>query len=596
MAKMIPMDITHLPVNTKRSERALYRIIEKHTPDDWICYAGHKLVTGTTPDFVLMGPELGFLILEEKSIPLNLVKSLSSERWTVIREGGPQEETHPLRQARTYAEKAAGEMKRHRRLTDDRGRLKFVFGHGVVLSSIRREEMAQGSITFSTPPIATFEPHLVIFSDELPRKGQKESDFAERLLKMTRLFRFDKLDDGDLQTIRSMVFPESRARPLVDVLLDRNSVLEALTVQQEQMARGIGKNDIVPHRLLNGVAGCGKSIILRIRTADVAAANPDWKVLLTFFTRSLKKFLSKDMPSNVDVMTIGQCLFKQWKGLGYENGGFDNLSDEGWARTVRDIKEKGLSKGVYQAVFVDECQDLTPVQVDFMRHVLSENENCAFFCGDAAQNIFSKKRIRWIDHGFKFRGRTSNATLSFNYRNTREIFEFALEFVKEQVHKNDIEGSVVGLSKNPYQHVDFERTGETPEMREFSTAGDEIRWICHEIVRLVRDEEIAPGTISIIHPNATPRFNNVIAPYIQSIENQDIPTYWISKDETSKINFELGINRVAISTPNSAKGLEWDIVFMPCIHRYYGDSQDNLRFVAATRARNLLYPSIHRED
>jgi hypothetical protein len=215
MAKMIPQDITHLSVNTTQGEKALYRIIQRRTPDDWVCYAGQRLGTGTTPDFLLIGPDLGVLILEEKSIPINLIEKFTTETWTVIRDGSPRVETHPLRQARGYVEKTMRALQKIKRLTDSSGKLKFVFGHGAILSNIRKGEMILSDIEkFSTPPMATFEPHLVICKNELPSNRQKESDFTKRLKQMTRLFNFDPLNDGDIQSIRGAIFPEVRARVL----------------------------------------------------------------------------------------------------------------------------------------------------------------------------------------------------------------------------------------------------------------------------------------------------------------------------------------------------------------------------------------------
>lgn len=589
MAKMIPQDITHLPYGTTHGEKALYRIIKKHTPDNWICYAGQRLGMGTTPDFVIIGPELGVLILEEKNIPPNLIKEATTETWTVVRDGTPQRATHPLRQARGYAEKAAQAMKKYRRLTDDGGRLKFVFGHGVVLSSLTREDLVQSTL-FLAPLIKTFEPHLVIGSDELPRQRQKdETDFAKRLLRMNQLFKFGNLDDDDIQTIRGALFPEVRARVFADELTDKNAILESLTVKQEQMARGIGQNDKVPHRLLNGVAGCGKSIILRVRAKDVAIANPDWKILLTFFTRSLEKYLGKNIPRNVDVMTIGRSIYDQWKFHKLDDEEFDPTSEEGWRSMTQKLQDNNLSKGKYQAIFLDESQDLTSPQADYLRHLLSEDTDCTFFCGDDAQNIFKRKKLNWINHGFKFRGRSTKMELSCNFRNTQEIFDFAWEFIKDQFDDQNLEeDNPAEAPAYPYKKVECKRKGPKPDLREYASEENEQLAIIKEIIRFVKVEKVAPRTIAILHPNATSKHQDVINPYLQRLEHENVPTYWLTKDNRSKSDYDPENNMVTLSTPDSGKGLEWDIVFMPSINRY---RDDNLCFVAALRARHTLYPS-----
>ena len=593
MAKMIPKDIKQLPPNTTVGEKALFRTIEKHTPDEWICYVGQSIrKIGKTPDFLLIGPDLGVLILEEKSLSIDQIKKFTTEKWTAVRNGVPVVEDHPLRQARGYVEKAVQLMLKVKRLTNSNGKLKFVYRHGCVLSNIHEEELTHASYpNFETPPMETFEPDLVICKNHLPSKRTKQSDFAERLKKMTQIFSFKPLNDGDIQSIRSALYPEVRARVMADELDDRNAVLSALTVEQEQMARGIGLNDSLPHRHLRGIAGCGKTIILRTRAADVASTYPDWKILVTFFTRSLKNYLAQDMPKNVTVKTIGQSMYEQWIKNGQSKDEFDVRSEEGWDRMVSVLKQKELSKGIYNAIFLDESQDLRSPEAKYLRHILSEKTNCAFFCGDLAQNIFHQNPIIWKHHGFKFLGRTSKMKLSENYRNSKAIFEFAWEFIREDFSKNTTGSDEIDQTIKLYNDAELKRIGPTPNIKEFKSEEEELNSVCSEIKRLINQERISLKSIAIIHPNATKTFADRIKPYLKNLFEQHFHYYWLSEDNNSKINYDPNDNKICITTPNSAKGLEWDIVFMPSIEKYGGDHPNNLRFVAATRARFNLYPS-----
>ena len=593
MAKMIPGDVTHLPTNTTRGEKTLYKIIKKHTPNDWICYAGQRLSKGSTPDFVIIGPDLGLVIIEEKNIPLHLIKEFTTETWTVVRDGNPEVSTHPLRQARGYVEKALSALKKYKRLTDDKGRLKFVAGHGVVLSAMSRQDLIQANIhSFTSPPIQTFEPHLVIGSDELPTIRQKESDLTQRIRKMASLFSFDRLDDGDIQTIRGALYPEVRARFLADELIDRGAALDSLTVEQEQMARGIGSNDKVPHRLLKGVAGCGKSIILRTRATDIARQNPDWNILVTFFTRSLRNYLGKKLPVNIETKTIGQVIWRENKEFLNNERKFDSQSEDFCNGLTKYLTENNYSNGKYQAIFVDETQDLNGSQVGLLRHLLDQETNCAFFCGDDAQNIFGQKMPNWKEHGFLFRGRTSTLELSTNYRNTQQIFDFAWEFIREQFDNEEQESnSPLRDLGGPYRKAECKRLGSKPIQRQYKDSTEELSAIIKEIIRMTTSEKVPPGSICILHPLATERYEDEMINLIQSLEQMEIPVYWLSKNQTSKIDYDPDFNKVTLSTPESGKGLEWDIVFMPSINKYHGENPDALRFVAAMRARNILNPS-----
>jgi len=594
MAKMIPADIAQLPPNTTSGEKSLYRIIQKHTPDDWICYVGQRIGKGkgTTPDFLLIGHELGVLVIEEKSVSIDMVKEFSTEKWKVVYDGVIVEKDHPLRQARTYVESILSSLQKVGRLKDHKGRLKFVYRHGVVLSNIRKDSLTHASLEFNTPPIETFDSDSVICSDELPTIREKKSDFVEKLLKINNKFKFTPLDDGDIESIRGAIFPTIRARLFADELLDRNQILESLTVEQEQIARGIGKNDKIPHRKLEGVAGSGKTIILKTRATDIANDNPDWKILITFFTRSLKNYIGYGLPANIDVMTIGQSFYKELKNNNIKIDSHVNWAEEFWETSLLKIKERGKSENIYDAVLLDESQDLLPVQVEYLRYILSDETNSAFFCGDFAQNIFKKKPIRWIDHGFQFKGRSSTLEAAKNFRNTRDIFEFGWSFLKIELEQQ-ISDSQCLKAKELYENIEFKNIdGPKPFFRSFSNSDEECLWVCNEIRRLVQQEKVPLNSIAILYPNATINQSAKIEPFISNLMDKGFPTYWISKDSKNKINFDPRINQIVISTPDSAKGLEWDIVFMPSIEAYYPKERANqLRFVSATRAHHLLYPS-----
>jgi superfamily I DNA/RNA helicase len=78
---------------------------------------------------------------------------------------------------------------------------------------------------------------------------------------------------------------------------------------------------------------------------------------------------------------------------------------------------------------------------------------------------------------------------------------------------------------------------------------------------------------------------------MESLQQANIPVYWLSENARSKIEYDPEMNKVILSTPDSGKGLEWEIVFLPSLNHYTREHADALRFVAAMRARNILYPS-----
>jgi hypothetical protein len=588
MAKMVPRDVTQLK-NPTTGEKALFNIIKSKLPDNWICYAIQKIAGGNRPDFLLIGPDLGILVVEEKSVSVNMIKSVNSKTWNIVREGKVIEEENPEEQARGYVLQAIGLLRSVARLRQDDGKLKFPYGQCVVFSNITKAEFKSSEI-FDKPLSNIFKSRTVICKDDIPKEGEPNENFVNKF-KETRMFtNFKNLDEKDIDAIRGAIFPEIKTRSIGDYLNDRNAELQALTIEQEQIARGIGKNDIIPHRLIRGVVGSGKSIVLRTRVKDVATDNPDWKILLTFFTNSLQGYLEKDMPANVRVQTIGSTLYGHWRKCNLDKKIFDP-SDNAYAEICRQFQTGNLSRGEYDAIFVDEAQDLSPNQANYLRALLKEDTNCAMFAGDGVQNIFNKKLKTWKEHGFAIKGRSSKKEFCVNYRNTKEIYEFAQQYLRNIID-NFKALNTLQEETDYYKNIGFKRNGIPVSLNEFKSEKEECDYINYEIKRLIADNQTAPCSISILHPFFTENNPNYIYPYIEFFNKNSIPYYWISKNKETKRQYNQSINCVSICTPHSAKGLEWEIVFTPSLNKYYFENATSLAFVATTRAREILYPSV----
>jgi hypothetical protein len=589
MAQMIPVNVNQIPQATQ-CENRLYQLLQDHTNSDWICYARQRIADGRTPDFLIVGPDLGILVLEEKGFPIHQIIGATTESWTVVRNGTATEEPHPLRQARTNIEQALGLIKGIAKLKNDRGKLRFPYGHGVVLSNITRMQL-QDTGLFNRSLEKTFDPGFVVCSDELPDDSGNSSDFLTRLRKMTAYFPFAPLKEEDIQTIRAAIFPESIARKLGDWINDKNAELQSLSVEQEQIARGIGKNDKFPHRLVRGVVGSGKTLVLRLRARIVAEENKNWKILVTFFTRSLVGNLKKNMPSNVRALTLGQAMYRHWDQSGITDPFPDPKNDDGWKQMAGAFSDGRLRKGVYDAIFLDEAQDLTAAQADCLRGLLKEETNVAFFCGDGAQNIFNR-RVVWKNHGFYFKGRSTKKDFLINYRNTNQIFHFALNFIKGNKDNTEVLTEEDDDERlDSYLPVQCRRHGPAPQVIQYPTEDEECSSVVREIVRLVKTQAIVPASIAIIIPYATYKNRAKVSPYLMGLQQEKIPIYWLTENEKSKSKYDPDTNCVVISTPESSKGLEWDIVFMPSLNAYYEEKAGSLRYVTATRAREILYPS-----
>lgn len=94
-------------------------------------------------------------------------------------------------------------------------------------------------------------------------------------------------------------------------------------------------------------------------------------------------------------------------------------------------------QNIYSHVIVDELQDFTNVELNFIRALTPEAANDLFLVGDPFQNIYSRK-INFSKAGINVRGNRSKR-LRINYRTTEEIKKLAFAIISDE-HYDDFDG------------------------------------------------------------------------------------------------------------------------------------------------------------
>lgn len=198
------------------------------------------------------------------------------------------------------------------------------------------------------------------------------------------------------------------------------------------------------------------------------------------------------------------------------------------------------SKKVYDIIVVDEGQDFTANQYRTVVNSLVD-ESCLICVIDTAQKIYLNG-FTWAECGIDARTYTPN-TLQVNFRNTKQISILAAKM---------LEGVDIGDDGVVPQYHNSTHTGEIPILLvgKFSKQMDYIV----EKIRLYDSLEESCA-ILLKSDNWT---NEVRSRLLQ----EGIDYYSITRDDMWP---EENINLV-ISTMHSAKGLEFDHVFMPGIN------------------------------
>lgn len=191
---------------------------------------------------------------------------------------------------------------------------------------------------------------------------------------------------------------------------------------------------------------------------------------------------------------------------------------------------------VYDAVVVDEAQDLSPVVLRFLVGLCRE-PNRLFITADANQSIYGNS-FRWseVHHSLKFVGRTG--ILRMNHRTTQEVGEAAQSYLQEGILDED---NIERL----YIH-----TGPLPAVRAVADRPSEGSLLAQFCRTAAREFRLGIGACAILTP--TEKSGKNIAGQLN----------YLGVEATFMTSRELNLNckGIKVLPLKAAKGLEFPIV------------------------------------
>lgn len=371
---------------------------------------------------------------------------------------------------------------------------------------------------------------------------------------------------------------------------DGEDVIRVLDREQERLARRLDGG----YRVIRGVAGSGKTLVLTYRARFLAEAFPSWRILLTCYNICLARALehelkirsTTDLPRNVEVRHIDSVAARVINGAGLRSP--QARSPEDWI-ALRQLAIRCLQQhrhlAAYDAVLVDEAQDFDGVGLDLAWALLRDGRDHFVIALDGAQNIYGK-RARWNPPGLTARGRTS--ILRVNYRNTKEILEFAWRFLAAGARTGDSDE----LLDDPGSIVPPEATarrGPVPEVISCRDAQAEVRKIVDRVCR-AHEEGVPWGSMAIILGHS-----QLQKSLYWETKRRGVPYFWVPWKPHTKKEVVEHRNEVRGFTIHAAKGLEFSRVFFGGVNSIYdrGAGADptairRLAYVAMTRAMDHL--------
>jgi superfamily I DNA/RNA helicase len=291
-----------------------------------------------------------------------------------------------------------------------------------------------------------------------------------------------------------------------------------------------------------------------------------------------------------------------------------------------DVPEKEK----YDVILLDEGQDFSPAMFRVVLSLRRPERDDVMIAMDAEQDLYGRFSLK--DLGIDFRGRTH--MLPSSYRSTQQIFEFAHRLSGKELPPA-VDQETGQMMVFP-QYVG--RTGLAPVVETFPDPDRLVNHLMTEVRHHIQAEKIPPAEIGILYLSkrrgaepaagaASPggkrtlqsfeQLRGVLKPEVEeksppdriasSLKGAGIPVNWFTENSAAKQSFDLHEPTVKIGTIHSAKGLDFEVVYLidatgnpvgpPSKSAPADDAARkyrNLLFVGCTRAREKLVILTHQ--
>jgi superfamily I DNA/RNA helicase len=431
----------------------------------------------------------------------------------------------------------------------------------------------------------------MIAKDEMTESVDAET-FQERLWGMFNYQFGEKLSLPQIDRIRWHLFPEIRITSdlftnteTTESSLEESlpEVIKVMDLKQEQLARSMGEG----HRVIHGVAGSGKTLILGYRSLYLANQMQKPILLLCYNVTLAAKLRSmmrdKGLLEQVQVYHFHDWCGEQAKRYHVKLPEYgDDYPDKLVEAVIAGVDKNQIPRAQYGAVLIDEGHDFHPEWLKLVVQMLDPETNSLLLLYDDAQSIY--KASRGLDFslssvGVQARGRTT--ILNLNYRNTQQIITLAYLFAKEYINPVDADEDHVPVIKPESGGTN----GPAPVYKQMNSLDEELEYIV-KCLRHWREAGSRWNEIAILYP-AKWLGEKLIA----RLEQSNIPfCFLVSK--SAKMKYNPSLDQVTVLTLHSSKGLEFQTVIMMGIG-HIKDAEEvaqqaRILYVGMTRAREKL--------
>ena len=602
---VFPQGLSNIDARCNAGERRVLHQLKRCLEDDYIVW--HDVPIGPRarqPDFVVLSPRWGVLLLEVKDWKRSTLVGGTRDAVELATPRGRSTVAHPLRQARDVVLELVDLMQADPQLVHPQGpfagRLLFPYGWGVVMSGLRQVDVADSDFRELFPDART------LLRDDLEADVDTMA-FQQRLWGMFTVSYPHTLTLPQRDRIRWHLFPEVRLSAQRSLEFDEAAattaeggaegggvppllpdLLQVMDLHQEQVARSLGEG----HRVIHGAAGSGKTMVLIFRAQFLAAtATASAPILVMCFNRALASRIdgllrARGIDERVQVRTFHawcQDMVRSYQ-LAVPGG----LRGDAYFAALAQVLERAVAGGrvpvgQYTALLIDEAHDFEESWLRMATRMVSPATNSLLVLYDDAQSIYQKQRRRFslASVGIEARGRTS--ILRVNYRNTAEVLALAMQCAHDLMagadapNDDDVPQLVLPASAG--------RRGALPVLLQARSGNEEAACVADRIAALLAGGAAADD-IGVLA-----RTRHGLRSLAAVLEQRGLPVQSMHHEAFRRFDWQRP--SVKLLTMHSAKGLEFPHVFvigvdtMPLRDESLAEAI-RLLYVAMTRATHTL--------
>lgn len=346
---------------------------------------------------------------------------------------------------------------------------------------------------------------------------------------------------------------------------------ELLTEQQKCAVR----LSVDQNQLITGPPGCGKTIVLLHRANHLLRncnLSPQ-QLRVLVFTNVLRVYIRAagdelNLPFET-VQSFYSWVFQLADREGLSRSRAERLEDkckETLESVVRYFEMERVPP-VFEAVLVDEGQDLPPIAYRLLRRA---SRHVTVFA-DSVQRLFPDGGMNFEATDMLDIGNRA-IRLTANLRSSISVARLAAQFLPDSERNNYLED---------YHQGSTPSTVRVPLL--FRTRSEDEEW--DRMCEIVRQEIGANNRVAILLPD-----NRMVARAYAALAGRGIPVETVTARAPAEADFNALTPKIL--TVFSAKGLSFDTVLIPRITRQHyahaATRAEQMLFVACTRAREWV--------